>query len=90
MWIAVALAFVLFNLPVQAGHDPKRADPTFVLFPLTLYAVSFCLMYSVIHAGEFDSSRRCLNGHRISPLAKFCEECGAPGALEAKVLTTLS
>jgi hypothetical protein len=23
-----------------------------------------------------------LNGHRISPLAKFCEECGAPAAPE--------
>jgi hypothetical protein len=29
---------------------------------------------------RFNESRRCLNGHQVSQLAKFCEECGAPVA----------
>ena len=85
MWILVALALVLFGLPVSVRHDAGGTDPTYVLFPLALYGISFCLMYSVIHAGGFDSSRRCLNGHRISPLAKFCEECGAKSASDGNV-----
>jgi len=36
-------------------------------------------MYSVTQVDKFDAGRHCLNCHRISPLAKFCEECGAPG-----------
>ena len=51
-----------------------------MLFPSTFYAISFCVMYSLLHVKEYDASRRCMNGHVISPLAKFCEECGAPAA----------
>jgi hypothetical protein len=28
-----------------------------------------------------------LNGHRVSPLAKFCEECGAPITTQRDELT---
>ncbi len=45
---------------------------------LIFYLIPLAVMYSATHAQRFDESRRCLNGHRVSPLAKFCEECGAP------------
>jgi len=69
-------------IPLIAGRNPGDGPEGFGLFPIAFYAVSFCVMYSLIHVDERDASRRCLNGHAISPLAKFCEECGAPVAPE--------
>jgi hypothetical protein len=45
---------------------------------LMFYLIPLAVMYSATHVEQFDQSRRCLNGHHVSPLAKFCEECGAP------------
>jgi hypothetical protein len=45
---------------------------------LIFYMTSVAVLYSATRADRVDESRRCLNGHHISPLAKFCEECGAP------------
>lgn len=42
------------------------------------YPIPLAVMYSATRVERFDESRRCLNGHRVSPLAKSCEECGAP------------
>ena len=47
---------------------------------LAFYLFQPAVMYSATHVERFDESRLCLNGHRVSPLAKFCEECGAPVA----------
>jgi hypothetical protein len=47
---------------------------------LVFYLIPLAVMYSATHVERFDESRRCLNGHHVSPLAKFCEECGAPVA----------
>jgi hypothetical protein len=84
MWVLVGCVFVLFFLSNIRVHSPENSSFVFVLFPITFYSISFCAMYSLIHVEEFDNSRRCLNGHRISPLAKFCEECGAPAAPDCK------
>ncbi len=48
---------------------------------LIFYLSPLAVMYSATHVDRFDESRRCLNGHRVSPLANFCEECGAPVAV---------
>jgi hypothetical protein len=80
LWVLIGGVFVVFFLPVLASRRPGDSPQMFVLFPIMFYAVSFCVMYSLIHADTHDSTRRCLNGHSISPLAKFCEECGAPAA----------
>jgi hypothetical protein len=45
---------------------------------LIFYLIPLAVMYSAMHVGAFDNSRKCLNGHRVSLSAKFCEECGAP------------
>jgi len=87
MWVLLGCTFVLFLFNLWI-HSPGNASFVFVLFPITFYSVSFCVMYSLIHVEEFDSSRRCLNGHQISPLAKFCEECGAPAAPNSKMSVT--
>ncbi len=80
LWVVIGCVFAVFFLTVIAKRNPGDSPQTFVLFPITFYAVSFCVMYSLINVEECDAGRRCLNGHRISPLAKFCEECGAPAA----------
>ena len=80
LWVVIGCVFAVFFLPVLAKRGPGDAPQTFVLFPMMFYSVSFCVMYSLINVDKNDSSRRCLNGHAISPLAKFCEECGAPAA----------
>jgi hypothetical protein len=84
LWVTQGLIFfVTFALPFLLGSNPGAFPGSFVIFPIAFYAVSFCVMYSVIHNAEHDAGRRCLNGHRISPLAKFCEECGAPARVDS-------
>jgi hypothetical protein len=65
---------------VPAIWKGRPGDEGFILFPSVFYAMSFCTMYSLIHVDRVDARCRCLNGHAIPPLAKFCEECGAPAA----------
>lgn len=76
LWVVIGSVFIFFFVSVVSGHP----DQIFVLFPIAFYSTSFGVMYSLINVDKFDSTRRCLNGHRISPLAKFCEECGASAA----------
>jgi hypothetical protein len=45
---------------------------------LIFYMTSVAVLFSATRAERVDESRRCLNGHRVSPVAKFCEDCGAP------------
>lgn len=73
LWIVIGVAFVSFF--ISGWRDPANFTP---LFPVGFYAASFCLMYSWLNVGKFDPNRRCTNGHTVSSLAKFCEECGAP------------
>lgn len=70
-----------FVFPLLHGGDSgANSARTMSAILLVFYVVSLAVMYSAMHVERFDESRRCLNGHRVSPLAKFCEECGAPVA----------
>ncbi len=80
LWVVTGLAFAAFFAPFLWGSRPERSPAGFLFVFAVFYSVAFCVAYSVIHVETFDAGRRCLNGHRISPLAKFCEECGAPAA----------
>jgi hypothetical protein len=82
IWALIGLNFVIFFGPFFWDSKPGSSASSFFVFPSIFYAISFCVAYSAIHVEKFDAERRCLNGHRISPLAKFCEECGAPAAPE--------
>ena len=79
LWALVGFVALLAFLPFALRARKPYPDIT-VLFPACFYACSFCITYSLLNAERNDSTRRCLNGHPISPLAKFCEECGAPAA----------
>jgi hypothetical protein len=81
IWILWGYAFfVAFVLPFLRGSNPGASPGGFLVFPAVFYSVSFGVAYSTLHVGKFDEGRRCANGHPISPLAKFCEECGASAA----------
>jgi hypothetical protein len=82
LWVIVGIVFVGFFIPFAWGSNPGAFPPSFLMFPSSFYSISFCITYSLLHVERFDAECRCLNGHRISPLANFCEECGSPAAPE--------
>src|SRR5437588_1407607 len=43
-----AVFFLAFALPFLSGTNPSAQPGTFIFFPVCFYAVSFCVMYSVI------------------------------------------
>ena len=45
---------------------------------MTFYLIAAAVAYSALNAERNDSLTRCVNGHPVQPLAKFCDECGAP------------
>jgi hypothetical protein len=84
LWIVTGSVMAVFLWSVISRSGPKGFPPLFTIFPVTFYGASFCVMYSFLNFEEFDSTRRCLNGHAIAPLSKFCEECGAPAMFGPK------
>lgn len=44
---------------------------------MAFYWTAIAVLYSAIHAKEHDKARKCLNGHPVTPSAKFCKECGS-------------
>src|SRR5438105_10873600 len=78
LWIVVGGVMAITFIPLIAGRNPGEGPEGFGLFPIAFYAVSFCVMYSLIHVAEQDASRRCLNGHAISPLANSVRSAELP------------
>lgn len=84
VWIIFGYAWVgFFALPFlygggmsSAANGARVGSATFLIF----YLVPLAVLYSATQVQHFDNGKRCLNGHTVSPLAKFCEECGAPVA----------
>jgi hypothetical protein len=73
--------FGAFVLPLFYGggmNSPQNSARAMSAIALTFYSIATCVLYSASRADRFDVSRRCANGHRVAPLAKYCEECGAP------------
>lgn len=90
LWVVWGYVFLAaFILPFLRGNNPGASPGSFIIFPAAFYSTSFGVMYSAAHVDQFDAGRRCLNGHAISPLAKFCEECGAPAASDPTISTSL-
>jgi hypothetical protein len=49
---------------------------------MLFYFAAFAMLYSYLHL-EDTGPRRCSGGHEVGPLAKFCEQCGAPVVVSA-------
>jgi hypothetical protein len=84
VWIIFGYAWAgLFAFPLLFGggmESPANKARYMSAVLLSFYTISVAVLYSAGRAKRFDASHYCLNGHKMSPSAKFCEECGAPAA----------
>jgi hypothetical protein len=82
VWVMSGYAWVgFFALPfLYGGGMDSEANKARSMSGILLmfYLLPVAILYSATQIARSDESRRCLNGHRVSSLAKFCEECGAP------------
>ena len=44
---------------------------------MVFYGAAFATLYSAINNSKLLKSRKCVRGHEVAPLDKFCPECGA-------------
>jgi hypothetical protein len=76
-WVGFFVLPLLFGGGMESAANKARSMSGALLI---FYLIPAAVLYSATQVQRLDESRRCLNGHRVSPLAKFCEECGAPVA----------
>jgi hypothetical protein len=78
-------AFFVFNVASgpagrrSGGPMPPSVVRGFSGHWMMFYAAAFAVTYSYLRVGS-QPQPRCVNGHEIGPLAKFCEQCGAPAS----------
>jgi hypothetical protein len=66
-----------FNQPKQqTGDAPPSVIRGFSGHWMVFYGAAFAVLYSRIHAPHLYRERTCPQGHRVSPGARFCSECG--------------
>lgn len=82
LWGVFGYAWVgFFALPFLYGggmdSHPNQARAMSAVL-LILYLIPLSVLYSAKQVPRLDLGRRCLNGHHLPPLTRFCQECGAP------------
>ena len=76
------LNFILFFTSTSKGTEPKPDDnsPSIVRGSsghwMLFYGAAFAILYSRIHSPALYRERKCPKGHPVSPIARFCSECG--------------
>ncbi len=70
-------AFSTTGMPKESSPSTATALRGFSGHWMVFYSAAMSMLYSATQADLVDKQRRCRNGHAVSPLAKFCEECGA-------------
>ena len=82
LWVVCGYGFLgTFLLPLLLGRNvDSYGSSTAGMsgFMMAFYAMAVCVLYSATRAEEFDRNRRCPNGHHVSPVSRFCEDCGSP------------
>lgn len=74
-WLGFFILPIVFGGGMNSKANGARVGSATIL---AFYTVAAAVLYSALNADHFDSTRRCLNGHSVQPLAKYCDECGAP------------
>ena len=77
VWVGFFVLPLLYGGGTDSETNKARSMSAVLL---VFYLISASVLYSATQVPRFNENGRCLNGHRISPLAKFCEQCGAPVA----------
>ena len=82
LWVVCGYGFLgTFLLPLLFGKNvDSYGSSTAGMsgFLMAFYATAVCVLYSATRVEKFDRNRRCPNGHHVSPVARFCEDCGSP------------
>lgn len=82
LWVVCGYGFLgTFLLPLLFGKNVDlygSSTAGMSGFMMAFYAMAVCVLYSATRVEEFDRNRRCPNGHHVSPVARFCEDCGSP------------
>jgi hypothetical protein len=81
-----AYAVLSFIAVVVVGHgepSPKGQAAMFSAYGMAFDWTSFAILFSAMRVKDLDAGRCCLNGHSVSPLANYCEQCGAPVKADA-------
>src|SRR5215467_1934703 len=82
LWILLGytwVGFFVFPMIYGGGMDlPANKARSMSGVLLAFYSIAACVLYSATRVSKVDGGRRCVNGHGVSPLARYCEECGAP------------
>ncbi|MHB1938813.1 MAG: hypothetical protein ACYCOR_19860 [Acidobacteriaceae bacterium] len=93
LWTLFGYAWLgFFALPFIYGggmNFPANRARSMSAVLLAFYAIATAVLYSATRADKFDTSKRCLNGHPVPPLAKYCEECGARVQMTPAVSSSL-
>jgi len=77
------LNFIVFMASTMSQHShPTGEAPPVVIRGfsghwMVFYGAAFAVLYSRIHASRLYRNRKCPQGHAVSPLARFCPECGS-------------
>jgi hypothetical protein len=79
-WIGF-FAFSFLHVGAIDSEINKARSASAVI--LVFYLIPLSVLYSATQVPRFNESARCANGHRVSPLADFCEQCGARVASNA-------
>jgi hypothetical protein len=80
-WVIFGYCWLgFFILPALYGGTEDDANSARVMSAglMTFYLIASAVSYSALYAERHDMLTRCQNGHAVQPLAKFCDECGAP------------
>jgi hypothetical protein len=78
-WVISGYAWVgMFANNLRSGDSNLAGARAGSGVMLAFFVIGVCVLYSAKHVELVDNSRRCLNGHRVGPLATFCEDCGSP------------
>lgn len=84
VWVVSGYTWLgFFVLPLLYGggmETPANKARSMSGVLMIFYLIPAAVLYSATQVERLDAGRRCLNGHHLSPSAKFCEECGAPAA----------
>jgi hypothetical protein len=74
------LNFIIFLAFIPKQGGPAMMSPSTVRgfsgHWMIFYSVAMAVLYSGAHVKDRDLRHQCPQGHAVSPLAKFCEECG--------------
>lgn len=73
-------ALFIFGAPKQGGGGPMPPQVVrgFSGHWMAFYSIAMAILYSAAKLWDAGWEWHCPNGHKVQPLAKFCDECGQP------------